>query len=117
VYTLKSLPDFDTWLAALPDLLVRTAIIKRLKRVELGLLGDVRHLGDGVFELKIALGAGWRVYCTQHGKQIIFLLAGGSKRTQQRDIARAKLLAASIVFDENGESSNGNENAAKNQGQ
>jgi len=113
MYTLKSLPTFDTWLASVPDPLVHSTILKRLKRVELGLLGDMRSVGEGVCELKIALGAGWRVYYTQHGKNIIFLLIGGSKRTQQRDIERAKLLAASIVFDNQEKSKNGKNTDSK----
>jgi len=96
MYTLKALPEFEMWLADLPDRQVRDAVVKRLTRVELGLLGDARSVGDGVSELKIDLGAGWRVYYTRRGRQIIFLLTGGSKRTQDRDIARAKALAATI---------------------
>jgi len=96
MYTLKALPEFEAWLAGLADKLMRDTVIKRLTRVELGLFGDVRSLGDGVSELKIDLGAGWRIYYTQRGKQIIFLLTGGSKRTQGRDIARAKALAATL---------------------
>jgi len=96
MYTLKALPEFEAWLAGLTDKLVRDTVVKRLTRVELGLLGDARSVGDGVSELKIDLGAGWRIYYTRRGKQIIFLLTGGSKRSQDQDIARAKSLAATL---------------------
>jgi putative addiction module killer protein len=56
-------------------------------------MGDIEPVGNGVFELRIHLGAGWRVYFTRRGEQIIILLAGGMKRTQTRDIERAKELA------------------------
>jgi len=69
-------------------------IVARIKRLERGLLGDVAPVGQGVSELRIHLGAGWRVYFAQRGKQLVILLAGGSKRTQKTDIKRAKALAA-----------------------
>jgi putative addiction module killer protein len=67
--------------------------VARIKRLELGLMGDVKPVGDGVLELRIHLSAGWRLYFTQRGARIIVLLTGGSKRTQTKDIQRAKLLA------------------------
>ncbi len=69
-----------------------TNVIVRLQRLERGLMGDVQPVGGGVFELRIHLGAGWRLYFTQRGNQIIVVLAGGSKRTQINDTERAKAL-------------------------
>lgn len=92
--TIKPLPGFTAWLDSLADATVRGVVVARIKRLELGLLGDVEIVGDGVSELRIHIGAGWRVYFTQRGKQLIVLLVGGSKRTQKRDIKRARELAA-----------------------
>lgn len=94
MFSLKPLPQFSAWLDALPDITVRSVVIARLKRLELGLMGDVEPVGEGVSELRIHLGAGWRVYFAQRGMHVIVLLAGGSKRTQKRDIKHAKTLAA-----------------------
>ena len=73
------------WIDDLKDETVRGVIVARIKRLELGLMGDVKPIGDGVSELRIHLGAGWRLYFTQRGTQIIVLLVGGSKRTQKKD--------------------------------
>jgi putative addiction module killer protein len=96
VYSIRSLPVFTTWLNNLADASVRGVVAARIKRLERGLMGDVQPVGDGVMELRIHLGAGWRLYFTQRGTQIVVLLVGGSKRTQKRDIERAKALAALI---------------------
>lgn len=94
MFTLKPLPEFSAWLSGLKDVTVRSVIVARLRRLEMGLAGDVEPVGQGVSELRIHLGAGWRVYYTQRGGQVVVLLAGGSKRTQKRDIERARALAA-----------------------
>lgn len=94
MFTIKPLPEFTEWLDGLTDATVRGVVVARIKRLERGLMGDVEPVGEGVSELRIHIGAGWRVYFTQRGAQLIVLLVGGSKRTQKSDIKRAKALAA-----------------------
>lgn len=92
----KPLPEFTAWLAGLKDGAVRGAVAARIKRLAHGLPGDVAPVGEGVSELRIHLGAGWRVYFVQRGPTIVVLLHGGAKRTQAKDIQRAKTLAARL---------------------
>lgn len=94
MFTIKSLPQFTAWLEGIADESVRGVVVARIKRLELGLMGDVKPVGEGVSELRIHAGAGWRIYVTQRGERIVVLLGGGSKRTQKKDIAQAKALAA-----------------------
>lgn len=94
--SVRPLPEFSLWLDSLKDETVRGAIAARIRRLGQGLMGDVEPVGNGVSELRIHLGAGWRIYFTQRGTQLIVLLAGGSNRTQKRDIKCAKALAASL---------------------
>lgn len=94
MFRIKPLPEFVAWLDDLKDVQVRSVIVARIKRLELGLMGDVEPVGEGVSEQRIHLGAGWRVYFTRRGPELIVLLVGGSKRTQKRDIERAKALAS-----------------------
>jgi putative addiction module killer protein len=94
MFTVKPLPQFTAWLDAITDATVRGILAARLKRLERGLFGDVDSVGGGVSELRIHVGAGWRVYFTRRGTHIVVLLAGGSKRTQKKDIQRAKHLAS-----------------------
>jgi putative addiction module killer protein len=92
-YHLEQTSTFARWLKSLKDLQARAAIVLRLKQVQAGHLGDVKYVGGGVSELRWHLGPGYRVYFCKRGDEIIVLLAGGDKSTQQRDIARAQLLA------------------------
>jgi len=93
MFSIKSIPAFTNWLAELSDNALRGIIVARIKRLEQGLMGDVEPVGQGVSELRIHVGTGWRIYFTQRGSQVIVLLVGGSKRTQKQDIKRAKKLA------------------------
>ena len=96
MYSIKPLPEFTAWLEDLADAALRGVVVARIKRLERGLLGDAEPVGEGVSELRIHVGAGWRVYFTKRGTQVIVLLAGGSKRTQTADIKRARKLAAQL---------------------
>ena len=100
MFDVRQLPEFTTWLDDLTDMKVLGAVSARIRRLQLGLMDDVEPVGDGVSEMRIHLGAGWRIYFTQRGTQLIVLLAGGSKRTQKKDIRRAKALAASLDLTE-----------------
>jgi len=77
------------WLKHLRDPLAKIHIIKRLNRLEQGNFGDHRFCRDGVWELRVDTGAGYRLYYAQAGTQILLLLCGGDKRTQDTDISRA----------------------------
>jgi putative addiction module killer protein len=81
---------FSEWLASLRDTKARAKIRVRLDRVSLGNLGDCHGVGDGVQELRIDYGPGYRVYFGQVGSTIVLLLCGGDKSTQAKDIEQAK---------------------------
>ena len=80
---------FDNWYDSLRDSKISTIIDKRLNRVILGNLGDCQSVGNGVFELRIDYGPGFRIYFGQVGTTIILLLCGVDKSTQDRDIRQA----------------------------
>ena len=81
---------FAEWLGGLADRQARARVQARLARVGAGNFGDVEPVGEGVLELRIDWGPGYRVYFARIGQVIVLLLCGGDKRTQQRDIKRAK---------------------------
>ncbi len=86
------LVPFDEWFDSLRDRKVQAAVDARLARVRVGNFGDCKSIGGGVFELRMALGPGLRVYYGLHGRQVVILLGGGDKSTQRRDIRKAQLL-------------------------
>lgn len=88
--------EFRSWLASLRDTSAKAIIARRVDRVASGNLGDVKPVGDGVSELRIGHGAGYRLYFVRRGERLIVLLCGGDKRSQTRDIARAKVLAREV---------------------
>lgn len=81
---------FNDWLCALRDKKVRAIIRTRINRVRLGLLGDCKGVGEGVSELRIDFGAGYRIYFASDGDKIIILLCGGDKSSQNKNIKQAK---------------------------
>jgi putative addiction module killer protein len=88
--TKKGKIPFAEWLDSFKDRKTKLKITERLRRISLGNLGDFKSVGEGVFELRIAYGAGYRIYFGQDGNRIILLLCGGDKSTQKKDILKAK---------------------------
>lgn len=87
---------FAKWLDKLHDIRARARILVRIKRLTAGNPGDVKPVGEGVSELRINYGPGYRVYYKQVGESVIILLAGGNKRTQTKDIKTALRLAQNL---------------------
>lgn len=83
---------FTDWLNRLRDKVAQARIRIRLRQVQAGNFGDSDPVGEGVIELRVHVGAGYRVYCGRHGKTIVLLLCGGDKGSQVTDIKRAKEL-------------------------
>jgi putative addiction module killer protein len=87
---------YARWFAGLRDQQARARINVRIRRLSLGNPGDVRPVGEGVSELRIDYGPGYRVYVVQRGQDLVILLAGGDKDTQERDIRTAVRLAREL---------------------
>jgi len=90
---IRKTETFAQWLDGLRDLRARARIQVRIERLAAGNAGDVKAVGEGVSELRIDYGPGYRVYFTKHGRTVVILLAGGDKRTQANDIRMAQRLA------------------------
>ncbi|WP_121258883.1 type II toxin-antitoxin system RelE/ParE family toxin [Nocardioides ferulae] len=85
--------EFDKWLRKLKDRAGRLRILERIDRLANGNPGDVKRVGQGISELRLTYGPGYRVYYLQDGDTLILLLVGGDKSTQQNDISKAHELA------------------------
>lgn len=85
--------EFSRWLRRLRDANAVARIVARIRRIELGNPGDSKSLGGHVMEMRIDYGPGYRVYYARRGVAVVILLCAGDKRTQQRDIERARELA------------------------
>ena len=87
---------FAKWIDSLEDIGARARILVRIERLAAGNPGDVKPVGEGVSELRIGYGPGYRVYYTQRGRSVIILLAAGEKRSQDKDIKTALRLARNL---------------------
>ena len=87
---------YARWLDSLRDVRGRARVLVRVERLAAGNPGDVRPVGEGVSELRIDYGPGYRVYFKKRGRSVVVLLAGGDKRTQSDDIKRALRLAQNL---------------------
>jgi putative addiction module killer protein len=90
MFSVRQTQPFASWLGGLRDDIARARIAARLRRLEGGHFGDTRSIGDGVRELRLHHGPGFRVYFAQRGEALILLLCGGDKSSQRRDIEAAK---------------------------
>lgn len=89
-FEIISTDTFRAWFESLRDQSTRRRILARIDRLATGNFGDHKALGDGLSELRLFFGAGYRIYYTQRGQQIILLLTGGDKSSQSRDIQNAR---------------------------
>jgi putative addiction module killer protein len=96
VIEIRQTVAFGSWIGGLRDLRAAARIDARIGRLRLGNFGDVKSVGDGVSELRVDFGPGYRVYFTKHGDKVVVLLCAGDKGSQARDIKRAKAMAAEL---------------------
>ena len=93
---IRKTETFAQWLDGLRDVRARARVQVRIERLAAGNAGDVAPIGEGVSELRIDYGPGYRVYFKKHGREVVILLAGGDKRTQSADIKTALRLARNL---------------------
>ena len=94
--TILRTAEFDRWLGALRDRKAQARILARIASAQHGNFGDCKVLGEGVSEMRIDVGPGYRVYFTRRGETVYLLLVGGDKSTQARDVTRAQRMARQL---------------------
>lgn len=94
--TVLQTATFRRWLLSLEDERARARVAQRIKRAEMGNLGDIRLVGRGVLEMRVDYGPGYRVYCARRNRLLVLLLCGGDKKTQSADIKRAQRMVQEI---------------------
>jgi putative addiction module killer protein len=98
-FQIRESMEFANWFDSLRDRKASAKIVDRIRRAGDGNFGDVKHAGGGLSELRIDYGPGYRVYFSQRGKELVILLCGGDKSTQDRDIKHAKQLKSELDHD------------------
>jgi putative addiction module killer protein len=93
---LRQTETFSRWLSSLKDRQVQARILSRLDRIAMGNFGDAKSVGEGISEIRIDSGPGYRLYFVRRESAVVLLLCGGDKSTQDRDIARAKELVHTL---------------------
>jgi len=96
MYSVIETEEFSKWLSSIKDRPTRVRLQLRLRKVSLGNLGDVKPVGDGVWEMREFFGPGWRMYYLEQSGTVIFMLGGGDKASQVKDIKRALQLAKEL---------------------
>jgi len=99
MYQVKLTSEFSAWFNRIKDSLTRKRLGMRLRKAQLGHLGDVKPVGEGVWEMREFFGPGFRMYYVQHGQALIVMLGGGDKSTQPADIAQAVTLAKNLSLE------------------
>jgi len=96
MFSVKTLPEFSDWLSGIRDGMTLRRLARRLEKAQLGNLGDVKPVGDGVWEMREFFGPGWRMYYVMRGQTIVVMLGGGDKASQSSDISTAIVLSKTI---------------------
>lgn len=96
MYSVIETEEFADWVDTIKDMSTRIRLRRRLSKATLGNLGDVKPVGESVWEMREFFGPGWRMYYVQRGEVLIVMLGGGEKSSQERDIAAAKSLAKEL---------------------